>query len=1006
MAADYTQAEILNELSKIFRTGISPGREGGTLNTRVEYGQLMDLAALTFLLQNDAIFYLAKIVRNTLNSLVVQEIRLLEDTLLSLDHLGKIGQPVRDTTILSNANTALLSLDAAGSVQDRPESARFSKQMDRFANLNRNNIVEANELVRPKEEARGVIEANLASLKKVHAKLLDSTYALRDLLDEYIDLDIPSKVSATAISNIRNNLEAIQEEIPDNENAANIAASRKNVLTALASKVAVDAIASFSDPRTVKVRSPSNSYPSYLKHYGRVTGSGTPALVTSTPGPWVLPLSAPLVLAVDGGVNVQVDVDEILGTALRATAEEDFGVSATQNNLHMVVDSRFFSGVVGTGTVSSAQLPSYLGLTFKNLGAPVSFPNMPTAGDEQPRAIFDLTLLQQGTLSGAPVNLGGERYRVTFSGWSGSAEAGSGLAQTHVGSYFLSTATYSRWEILVVEDANNAIISVPTRSPSVVPPASGTLQLRGDTAAASPHSIAFTPSTSAVTTGQNFSIGPAVKTLEIPVAPNNDVAGVISAAQSGAGDVDTSLSYNTWREMQLNAHVQILSDALNPGRLVFVPRSQRTPHLTVGASFLKILSTVGFTVVNDSAHEILGLLIGQSMVESRLAPQDLAELVESSVAGLSSSVNREVIANGSLTTVQGTAQVTAPELNGVALVGDRLTLGGVETGTFSIESLSPITLDRGAFASTQSGVPYRLVRTTVTLASSNSSRGSSLKVVSGPSGLGFPVGLVYGSVPYFEAIDRSGNLASFTDLADEGDVLSVVGGDDVAIDNVNSTTLELAAGLPSNTERVAFEIQSSSAVAYSELVEDLETFTNSSQLLKKHGFDVDLDDLDVALTRALLPGQNFLASRNQAKLITADLLSIMTAEPRRSEEYSTNVPTAAMNLEEILGSFAPASVPEIDSLIDTFLERKYARAAKLLQSGKIQEFFATDEETGSYAGSLMSAARDVVRDFPAQASTVEEVNNEVNLAATTSFNVDPEYVLDDSEVINAGRTRR
>jgi hypothetical protein len=508
-----------------------------------------------------------------------------------------------------------------------------------------------------------------------------------------------------------------------------------------------------------------------------------------------------------------------------------------------------------------------------------------------------------------------------------------------------------------------------------------------------------------VTTGQNFSIGPSVKTLELSTSPNNDVAGTIAAAQAGNGDVDTSLSFNAWRDMLLNTHVQVRASALDPKKLVFVPRSQRDPHLTVGASFLKILSSVGTTLVNDSAHEVLGLLIGQSMVESRLAPQDLAELVEASVSGLVSSVDKEIVTSGTLSTAEGTSQVTASELTGVAQVGDQLVLGGTAAGTFSIESLSPITLDRPAFASSESGVPYRLTRATVTLSSSNSSRGSSLRVVSGPSELGFAVGTVYGSVPHFEAVDRSGNRASFADLAAPGDVLSVVGGGSVAIDNVNSTTLGLAEGLPSNTERVAFEIQSASAISYDELVEDLETYTNSSQLLRKHGFDVDLDELDVALTRALLPGQNFLASRNQAKRVTADLLSILTSNPRRADEYTTRVPTASLSLETILSTYTPAAVPEVDSLLDTFLERKYSRAVKLLQSGKIQEFFDTDEETGSFAGNLMSTSRDVVRDFPAQATTVEEVDNEVNLATTTSFGVDPEYILDDSEVIDAGRTR-
>ena len=281
--SDYTNAEILNEVSRIFRARIDPGKEGGTLNTQVEYTQLLDSASLTLLLHNDAIFYVARLVRNSLLSLSLQEIRLVEDTLLALDHLGQIGAPVRDTTILSDANTTLLSLDAAGSVKDRPEAQRFNSQMDRFADLHRKNIVSqvAAQIVRPREEARTIIKTNLDRLKKVHAKLLNSVFALRDLLDEYLSLDVPSKVAATALTNIRANLAELGEKIPSTTDANNIAESRKNVLTALASKTAVKSISGFSDPREVKVQSPTNPVPASLKHTGRVAGVGTPASVLS-----------------------------------------------------------------------------------------------------------------------------------------------------------------------------------------------------------------------------------------------------------------------------------------------------------------------------------------------------------------------------------------------------------------------------------------------------------------------------------------------------------------------------------------------------------------------------------------------------------------------------------------------------------------------------------------------------------------------------------------------------
>ena len=72
--ADYSTSEILNELARIFRARLTPGREGGTLNTQQEYGQLLEISSLTLLLQNDAIFYLAFLASNKLSSIVSQEI--------------------------------------------------------------------------------------------------------------------------------------------------------------------------------------------------------------------------------------------------------------------------------------------------------------------------------------------------------------------------------------------------------------------------------------------------------------------------------------------------------------------------------------------------------------------------------------------------------------------------------------------------------------------------------------------------------------------------------------------------------------------------------------------------------------------------------------------------------------------------------------------------------------------------------------------------------------------
>ena len=103
--SDYTRSELLNEVSKVFRAGLAPGRDGGTLNTATEYQQLLEMVSITFLLNPDAVFYIARLAANQLSVAIAQEVAVLEDILVSLDDLSQIGSPVRDTTSLSNART-------------------------------------------------------------------------------------------------------------------------------------------------------------------------------------------------------------------------------------------------------------------------------------------------------------------------------------------------------------------------------------------------------------------------------------------------------------------------------------------------------------------------------------------------------------------------------------------------------------------------------------------------------------------------------------------------------------------------------------------------------------------------------------------------------------------------------------------------------------------------------------------------------------------------------------
>jgi hypothetical protein len=252
--------------------------------------------------------------------------------------------------------------------------------------------------------------------------------------------------------------------------------------------------------------------------------------------------------------------------------------------------------------------------------------------------------------------------------------------------------------------------------------------------------------------------------------------------------------------------------------------------------------------------------------------------------------------------------------------------------------------------------------------------GSSLEVVSAPSELGLSVGVTYSTLTDFEAVDKKGNKMSFS-RAVAGDLLKLVGDPmEYSITEVQDTALVIGEGLPSSTLRTGFEIRSLSSKLFTEMNERLQTFTTSRVLLRKNGFNEDVEAVDSAVTAAILPGRNFLSSRNQARRMVSDLLSLLTTNTTRDDEHNASIPTAADNLDAILAAYGPiAAVDAVSALVMAFLDRKYDRAADLLRGGRMLDLFRTNDETGSYGGAVMSASRTVTKDLPRSDRTLDEV---------------------------------
>lgn len=1011
--ADFTESEIFNEVSKIFLAQLTPTRTGGVLATDQEYKQLLNLASTTFLLNPKAIFYLGRRVANVLNQNVIQEVALIEDMLVGLDDLVQIGEPFRDTTTISNASTALLSLDAASVVTGRPEVQRFSNLMDDVAAGIRPNVVAKDgQLVRPREESRTVIRTDFERLEEIHAKVVAATFALRDLIDTYLELNIPGKVATTALTNIRSIMDELETTAADTPDAENIALSRQTLLSALTSKVAVNVIDKFTNPTEIKYRSPNNPVPADLKHTGRVV-TCEPGFVLSGKAPWDLPIVDPIQISVDGGPTQLVDLSVLSGPMLQSDNIEDFEIPAN-THLHVVVNSDASVRPATGFTAANIDVTQtgFKPLRFKDVGSTLvisgGWPAMSTT-DSYPRVIAGLAQLQNFSgLSWYPTyTYNGKNYVsvVVLGTATGISEPGSGLASKHVGDYLATilggTKYYEVLEVLygsasasiVVIDARD---QTPPTGPAVASLLLGSSDLGTVRVTVTPYYSGSPPA------GLTVSISPSVKTVSL-TSGTRTASQIVQDVEAETGVFGASPFARA-----LNWHVKALSILK---RVALVPRTRKDPYLRITDSFGLVNNVTPGVEVRyaGSAGPNIGYPTGRTLptrfdANDALSAEDLVTLINASVVGVEATVtSEEVFSAKTLSTVAGTKIVRDTTIGfitaGVSSGSLVEIAGGAESGVYrvAVASNTELTLvKQTVFTANESDLIYKVLEEHVKIASKSTSRGTSVEIVSAPTDLGFPVGVQYGTSVEFEAVTKQGAKLSF-DQAEDDDVLKLPGRDPIGIESVDGELLTLESPLPSNVVNTPFTIRSNMGEQYDALKSSLVTYTTSANLLRKHGFDKNLDKIDYVLTAALLPGQNFISSRNTAKQILGDLLALMTDEPERVDEHGVDPAPATLNLTDILVGYLPAAVDALDDLIAAFLDRKYNRAVDLMLGGDLNGFYNSDSETGSYSGAVLSAARTALRDLPPKASDQQSVDAEVNIATGSFEETDADYDFSDTE---------
>ena len=964
--AQYTENEVSNEVARAVRGRITVIRDGGLIDTATTYSQLLEVFSLTLLLNADAVYYLGQLAANRLLSLTNQEINLVEDMLAAVEYLPRVGQPITNTTNLSNAYTSLLSVESDGSVTNRPELAIFNKNLDRFLADLRPNVVSNGSLARPREEARSIIRDNLERLKTVHSSLLEAISLLKDLITNYKKIDIATKAAATMFENVRDVLRQMQEEIDSSDDPSNLARSKDYALKTLVAKAMVKLVSDFKDPETLKYRSPVKPIPSGLTHTGRVIGEGTPPSVETSPGPWALPLSGDLDISVDGGSAQIVTLTDVLGATINGRNSENFEISADTQHLIAMVDDRVnrysldFSGTTFVGVTAAHKMG------FLALGTSLQLPEM-SGTDSYPRFVTNLGVVDSGT--GVLWNASTSVLTVT----------GASFDSTYEG-FVMKLGFTQFFEIRRVINSTNIEMDPRTLTPSSGPTVAWEVQgiYAGQSGA-----LGYLPATSVNAAG------------EVVVGPTTKV-GVLSTGTRTLAQVVTDLenespslpNYMSALTMCIKPRVS----PADPTKLTLTSRMGTNAKIIIGdTAALALQFGAALPVIfTNSAHEILGFRVGETDEDYTLTPSELVNEITGSVTGATAETSEEDVYTGSATTSLGSGDITGPvdfAALGVTSGYQVDVIDGVNPGTYLVESVSTstITLTGVDFSATEA-VNIRVFAETVLITGDTAVHGSEL-AVSALSDIGVAAATVYAQLPQFEAVTKLGEKLTFSGVV-AGDRLKVTGQEEVEISAVDGTVLTLSSPLPSNVANAPFQIRGASEKNFTELAEGLGTVLTSPSLLGNHKFNENLDALDVALTPALAVGQTFVSSLNRARGTLVDLLAALTTSPRREDEYSATVPDYGTSLEDVVSAYSAGTVTGVDQFLNALNDRKYDRAADLLTRADIEGFFSTNEENASYAGALVETIRASSGDLPS------ETTNEYNVDVSYDLPVTEEEVPD------------
>lgn len=910
--ADFSSTEIEAAVSQFVKSNISVQRDAlGPIDLQSKFSEVLQLVSSTLIFDPNSIFYLIFLVSNKLNSLVETTLADVDDLTQAVKEMGHKTTKVTKTSLLGDAAAALFSVDQILNEQNvisQTPFTRYQRAVDAFtaASLapNIRQVIDLQvQVARPPQEARADSLTLLTSLSTNYATILSSLEQLEAMLDEFRSLDLSVLTIQDSVRKVRTDLRALQDAFEDPSASDDDKISyTRDAYLRLTAGKAV--LTNLST-----IRDPEEPR---LRSSDSVSGKASVPLSGGRLTPATIRMSKSAPWIIKTGVNDQFSI------------REDSAVAPTTYTItpspYPVVQN-YRSGPFALRAASYASLISANAQNYV----------IPAAPDNE----FSVTV--DGAIFVGPVTSGSRTGAQVVADILAMVDADTGLISLST----VINATYSLGVVLthLLPGDHTIIINNP---PGTTLPAVTVNSVLGFTAGTigrgneannvveiDGHSPVIT-----LTTGASVSRAQVVSDILTWVAAN--VPGQYTATDTGSA-------------------IEIRKT---------IPGSQT---VTMTADYAPEHANV------VRAYQELGFYVGQSDSSEAVSAVEIASMVNG-VGLINAAAKSETFESGTDGTTTGPTTIEFPAGSiPASRVGMQLYIqSGINAGPHRITSIV-IGFTDVIVVSTDTPFIYTgidqhwvIVDEYVQLTSKASDLSTKLLVSAGTADteLGLATGAVYGTTTGF----TTNTLSSFT-RADVvvGDVLRIPSEPDREISLVTSDTqVEVTPPLPTNATGLSFQVLSTAALAYEQLIVDLAAWDS---LIRSSAFATDLRELQRVMNPLLNNTRPTDGQINKA-------VDLLTFENLISPEESGLKPLLEQ-LRDALVAFEVNRVSRIDAALNMLQERGMDRAYDHLMDGKLAAVFSFDKDDAASSAYMLKTSRAVAQEDVPVSKSDEAVGDTV-----------------------------